>query len=89
MMEKFIGKKEKWTNKENDQQWVAVSSIHSTTNHYQVLCHIQNSEESTATGTATTLTTAKEATLTTTTAAIQTGEASAIYTTATAATVTI
>ena len=37
IMEKFIGKKKKMTNKGNDKQWVAVSLIHSTTNHYQAI----------------------------------------------------
>ena len=40
MMEKFIGKKEKWTNKGIDKQWVAVSLIHSTTKHYQALSQV-------------------------------------------------
>ena len=29
MMEKIIGKKEKWANKGNDKQWVTISLIHS------------------------------------------------------------
>ena len=33
MMEKFIGKKEKWTNKRTDKPYVANSLIHSTTCH--------------------------------------------------------
>ena len=37
MMEKITGKKEKWINKGNDKQYVAVSLIHSTTYHYQAL----------------------------------------------------
>ena len=33
MMEKFIGKKEKWTNKGTDKPYVDDSLIHSTTYH--------------------------------------------------------
>ena len=33
MMEKFIGKKEKWTNTGTDKPYVADSLIHSTTFH--------------------------------------------------------
>ena len=33
MMEKTIGKKEKWTNKVTDKPYVADSFIHSTTCH--------------------------------------------------------
>ena len=49
MMEKFIGKKEKWTSKGNDKLWVAVSLIHSTTNHYQALYQFLNPESSSST----------------------------------------
>ena len=37
MMEKFIGKKEKWINKGTDKQYVADSLLHSTTCHTQCL----------------------------------------------------
>ena len=33
MMEKFIGMKEKWTNKGTDKPYMADSIIHSTTSH--------------------------------------------------------
>ena len=35
MMENFIGKKEKCTNKGSDKQYVADSSLHGTTCHTQ------------------------------------------------------
>ena len=34
MMENFIGKKEKWTNKGTDKQYVADSLLHSTTSTF-------------------------------------------------------
>ena len=42
MMENFIGKKEKWTNKGTDKQYVADSLLHSTTCHTQPLYQIDN-----------------------------------------------
>ena len=38
MMEKYIGKKDKWTNKGNDKPYVADSLIHRTTCHNRSLC---------------------------------------------------
>ena len=43
MMEKFIGKIEKLTTIGIDMQWVAVSLIYSTTNHYQAMYQILKS----------------------------------------------
>ena len=40
MMENFIGKKEKWTNKGTDKQYVAGSLLHSTTCYIQPLYQI-------------------------------------------------
>ena len=38
--ENFVRKKEKWTNKGTDKQYVADSLLHSTTCHYQALYQI-------------------------------------------------
>ena len=40
MMEKFIGKKEKWINKGTDKQYVADSLLHNTTCNTQSLYNI-------------------------------------------------
>ena len=39
---RFIGEKEKWTNKRNDKQWHDDSLLHNTTNHTQHLYQISN-----------------------------------------------
>ena len=39
----FIWEKEKWTNKETDEQYVSVFLLHNTTHHYQALYQISES----------------------------------------------
>ena len=43
MMEKFIGKKEKWINKGTDKPYVADSFIHNTTCHTECMYTISES----------------------------------------------